>query len=136
MTDSTDGGAAEMSGGDAAVSPSSSDADHKDNATEDETPAAAAQQQSSFKPVPIVKGQVPVKSLGEIVWAKYFEHPWWPSAIPAGANGEPIEKGDRTLVMFLDNMKTGWVSNDKIVSRHDIAGIWVAFFSRWQRYRC
>ena len=22
------------------------------------------------------------------------------------------------------------------VSRHDIAGIWVAFFSRWQRYRC
>ena len=23
-----------------------------------------------------------------------------------------------------------------IVSRHDIAGIWVAFFSRWQRYRC
>ena len=23
-----------------------------------------------------------------------------------------------------------------IVSRHDIAAIWVAFFSRWQRYRC
>ena len=22
------------------------------------------------------------------------------------------------------------------VSRHDIAAIWVAFFSRWQRYRC
>ena len=22
------------------------------------------------------------------------------------------------------------------VSCHDIAGIWVAFFSRWQRYRC
>ena len=22
------------------------------------------------------------------------------------------------------------------VSRHDVAGIWVAFFSRWQRYRC
>ena len=119
MTDSTDGGAAEMSGGDAAASPSSSDADHKDDATEDETPAAAAQPQSSFKPVPIVKGQAPVKSLGEIVWAKYFEHPWWPSAIPTGANGEPIEKGDRTLVMFLDNMKTGWISNDKIVPFED-----------------
>eukprot|EP01045_Picozoa_sp_COSAG04_P010029 COSAG04_NODE_602_length_12195_cov_7.867560_2_plen_332_part_00 len=23
-----------------------------------------------------------------------------------------------------------------VVSRHDIAAIWVAFFSRWQRYRC
>ena len=23
-----------------------------------------------------------------------------------------------------------------LVSRHDIAGIWVAFFSRCQRYRC
>ena len=23
-----------------------------------------------------------------------------------------------------------------VVSRHDIADIWVAFFSRWQRYRC
>ena len=23
-----------------------------------------------------------------------------------------------------------------VVSRHDIAGIWVAFFSRCQRYRC
>ena len=22
------------------------------------------------------------------------------------------------------------------VSRHDIAAVWVAFFSRWQRYRC
>ena len=22
------------------------------------------------------------------------------------------------------------------VSRHDIAATWVAFFSRWQRYRC
>ena len=22
------------------------------------------------------------------------------------------------------------------VSRHNIAAIWVAFFSRWQRYRC
>ena len=22
------------------------------------------------------------------------------------------------------------------VSRHDIAAIWVAFFSRWRRYRC
>ena len=25
---------------------------------------------------------------------------------------------------------------DGAVSRHDIAAIWVAFFSRWQRYRC
>ena len=26
--------------------------------------------------------------------------------------------------------------NSGLVSRHDIAAIWVAFFSRWQRYRC
>ena len=26
--------------------------------------------------------------------------------------------------------------NFNLVSRHDIAGIWVAFFSRWQRDRC
>ena len=26
--------------------------------------------------------------------------------------------------------------NPLTVSRHDIAAIWVAFFSRWQRYRC
>ena len=27
-------------------------------------------------------------------------------------------------------------TNDCMVSRHDITAIWVAFFSRWQRYRC
>ena len=26
--------------------------------------------------------------------------------------------------------------NFNLVSRHDVAGIWVAFFSRWQRDRC
>ena len=29
-----------------------------------------------------------------------------------------------------------WVKNNNWVSRHNIAGIWVAFFLRCQRYRC
>ena len=29
-----------------------------------------------------------------------------------------------------------WLPSVVAVSRHDIAAIWVAFFSRWQRYRC
>ena len=29
-----------------------------------------------------------------------------------------------------------WKAAPKAVSRHDIAGIWVAFFLRCQRYRC
>ena len=33
-----------------------------------------------------------------------------------------------------DGMKTGMHCGGVI--RHDIAAIWVAFFSRWQRYRC
>ena len=29
-----------------------------------------------------------------------------------------------------------WDDILSLVSCHDIAAIWVAFFSRWQRYRC
>ena len=76
--------------------------------------------ESSKKPksVPIITGQFPVAPLGQIVWAKYFKYPWWPCAIPPrqGGNGQGHEKGGKTMVRFLDNMKTGWVPDDKIVS--------------------
>ena len=43
------------------------------------------------------------------------------------ANGGP-----RRLPDYMWNFTT----NTGLVIRHDTAGIWAAFFSRWQRYRC
>ena len=80
-------------------------------------PLEPSSQSIKRKSVPIIKGQIPVEQLGEIVWAKYFKYPWWPSAIPPrpGGNGEGHEKAGKTMVRFLDNMKTGWVPDDKII---------------------
>lgn len=82
-----------------------------------ELTTSASNSPEKQKGVPIIKGQIPVVPLGEIVWAKYFKYPWWPSAIPPGpgGNGKGHEKDGKTKVRFLDNMKTGWVPDDKIV---------------------
>ena len=36
----------------------------------------------------------------------------------------------------MTGISSSWSAILSVVSGHDIAGIWVAFFSRCQRYRC
>ena len=43
---------------------------------------------------------------------------------------------DYVLQAVSDALASGALEGKNGVSRHDIAGIWVAFFSRCQRYRC
>ena len=46
--------------------------------------------------------------------------------------GFDSEKGQQLYIDAVKNL----TSTGLVVSRHDIAAIWVVFFSRWQRYRC
>ena len=46
------------------------------------------------------------------------------------------DASDPTSVAELFDAVTADLGAPTLVSRHDIAAIWVAFFSRWQRYRC
>jgi len=68
----------------------------------------------------------------------YWQGPDFPNGTaPYGVNGENIcDCGDD------ETLEGGCLFNirkdpaETVVSRHDIAGIWVASFSRCQRYRC
>ena len=57
-----------------------------------------------------------------------YNDPQWSLGMQTQVGGfPPIHSTDEAGVN--DNLPGG-------VSRHDIADIWVALFSRWQRYRC
>jgi len=51
-------------------------------------------------------------------------------------DGEASYYPDASLFESALSMAETLSSDLGIVSWHDIAAIWVAFFSRWQRYRC
>ena len=71
----------------------------------------------------------------------FHEDQWFAAYRAAvGREGRPPAAGDERASQLLEwlreNLSFLPTHDDRAVSRHDIADIWVAFFSRCQRYRC
>ena len=72
----------------------------------------------------------PIEGLGDTMWSdSHAVYLSLPRRVQEKINGATTTHDYR-------GFRAGLRSVGISVSCHDIAAIWVAFFSRWQRYRC
>ena len=68
-----------------------------------------------------------------------FQNGFVPNYSAAGAKSQDRSEeiiGSKVLLSLYKQYKEKWIVSLLFVSRTNIAGIWVAFCSRCQRYRC